>query len=253
MSDFVLYDAVNSPCGRRVRMTLLEKKVGFEIRWLALALMEQKQDWYLKMNPSGLVPTLLHSERSLFDSNVIIEYLARSLPGIELIPDSLALQTEMRLWMAFEMEWAKPFRDAIYQSYAKSRLQETGLDTASLSAKISKNTANPAYLNAAKSILNEPTDQNILNDRINVLMERMQWLETRLADNRQWLLGDCFSLADITLGPRLDMFPFIGVEDLYQRFPQIGTYMERLKSRPSWHSSDIKPSVNENITIVKAD
>ncbi|NKB37693.1 MAG: hypothetical protein GKR93_11055 [Gammaproteobacteria bacterium] len=251
MSDIVLYDAVNSPCGRRVRMTLLEKKADFEIRWLALAVMEQKQDWYLKLNPAGLVPTLIHAEQSLFDSNVINEYLARSLAGIELIPDSLSLQTEMRMWMAFEMEWAKPFREAIYQSYGKSRLRETGLDTASLSARVRENTANTAYLNTAKSVLNDPIDEKRLNDCIKVLMERMQWMEEQLSDSRDWLLGKKFTLADITLGPRLDMFPFIGVNDLYQRYPRIGSYMERLKSRPSWESSDIKPPVNENVTFVR--
>jgi hypothetical protein len=35
MTDIVLYDAANSPCGRRVRMCLIEKARAFELRRIA--------------------------------------------------------------------------------------------------------------------------------------------------------------------------------------------------------------------------
>ncbi len=81
MSDFILYDAANSPCARKVRMMLIENDIEFESRWLALAVMEQKQPWYLKLNPNGLVPTLLHNDNVIFEANVIIEYLDQILPN----------------------------------------------------------------------------------------------------------------------------------------------------------------------------
>lgn len=64
MNEIILYDAANSPCGRRVRMCLLEKGLNFEIRWLNIGLMDQKQSWYLKLNPNGLVPTLVHNGKA---------------------------------------------------------------------------------------------------------------------------------------------------------------------------------------------
>ena len=86
MGDIVLYDAANSPCGRRVRLCLLEKGLPFEIRWLKLGLMDQKQPRYLKLNPSGLVPTLIHDGRTLDESNVINEYLDAVFPDPPLMP-----------------------------------------------------------------------------------------------------------------------------------------------------------------------
>ena len=80
MAELILYDAANSPCARRVRMCLIEKGVPFEIRWMGLGLMDQKQAWYLKLNPNGLVPTLVHGERALYESNVINEYLDATFP-----------------------------------------------------------------------------------------------------------------------------------------------------------------------------
>ena len=241
MSDFILYDAANSPCARKVRMMLIENDIEFESRWLALAVMEQKQPWYLKLNPNGLVPTLLHGDTVIFDANVIIEYLDKTLPGSNLVPDSVDLQTQMRMWMAFEMEWAKPFRDVIYQTYAKKRLRETGVSAAFLGGEIQKRTTNPAYLHAATSVLLDPVNEQYLSDRIAILMERMAWMEGQLTHNDAWLLGDDFSLADIALAPRLDMFSFIGVTDFYFRYPLIEAYMNRIKARPSWARSEMYP------------
>ena len=241
MSNFILYDAANSPCARKVRMMLIENDVEFESRWLALAVMEQKQPWYLKLNPNGLVPTLLHDDKAIFDANVIIEYLDNTLPGSNLIPDSIDLQSQMRMWMAFEMEWAKPFREAIYQTYAKTRLRETGVSAASLSGEIQQRTTNPAYLHTAASVLLDPVNEQHLSDLIAILMERMAWMEEQLLHKDTWLLGEDFSLADIALAPRLDMFSFIGVTDLYSRCPLIGAYMDRIKARPSWAKSEMYP------------
>ena len=251
-TDFKLYDAANSPCGRRVRMTLLEKKCDFEICWLNLGFMEQKQDWYLKLNPSGLVPTLVHGEHTIFDANVICEYLDHVFPEPSLVPKSPALQVEMRMWMAFEMEWAKPFREAIYQTYGKTRLQSTQITEESLTEKIAANTKNPVYANFARRILTEPADHERLFEYIEILFERMSWLENKLSDNRQWLLGDEFSLADVTLAPRLDMFPFIGVNDLYERYPNIQKFMQRIVERPSWQASALLPDPDRKPTLVSA-
>jgi hypothetical protein len=57
MSELVLYDAPGTPSPRRVKMCLLEKGLPFKIKWLNIALMDQKTPSYLKLNPTGLVPS----------------------------------------------------------------------------------------------------------------------------------------------------------------------------------------------------
>jgi glutathione S-transferase len=56
----VLYDALNSPAGRRVRITLLEKNLRADVRWLNLAHMDHKRPEFLRINPNGSVPALRH-------------------------------------------------------------------------------------------------------------------------------------------------------------------------------------------------
>jgi glutathione S-transferase len=245
MTDLVLYDAANSPCGRRVRMCLIEKGLAFEIRWLGLGLMDQKQPWYLKLNPNGLVPTLVHGERVIYESNVINEYLDAIFPARPLVPKDPYLQAQMRMWMAFELEWAKPFRDAIYETMGKKRLQDSGITPEQLEEEITRRTGNPYYLKFATRVLTTPRNAELVADRHQVLLEKMQLMEERLSDGRTWLVGDDFTLADIALAPRTEMFPIIEIADLYQRFPRIGAFMERIRARPSWQKSAILPEKGE--------
>jgi glutathione S-transferase len=97
-----------------------------------------------------------------------------------------------------------------------------------------------------------PKNDELIADRHQVLAEKMALMERRLEDGRTWLLGDEFSLADIALGPRTEMFPIIEMTDVYERFPRVGAFMERLRSRPSWALSDIKPDSLDDVTKVPA-
>ena len=252
MSDapLILYDALNSPAGRRVRITLLEKNLRAEVHWLNLALMEQKRPEFLRINPNGTVPALCHADETIFESAVICEYLDSIGTGPCLVPQDTRLARRMREWIAYEQEWARPFREAIYETYARERLRGSGITAEELPARIGANTLNPAWLHLAQSLLARGTDHAALADRVAILMERLGWMEEQLADGRPWLLGDAFSLADIALAPRIEMFPFIGVTDIAERFPQIGRFMLRMRARPSWEPSGQMPAPGVRQTFI---
>jgi glutathione S-transferase len=251
MSDLVLYDAAGVPSPRRVRICLFEKKLPFKIKWLNLGLMDQKRADYLKLNPTGLVPTLIDNGLAIYESNVINEYIDAVYPDPPLVPKDAFGQAEMRMWFAFENDFAKPFRDAAYETLGKERLQSTGITPEKLSEEISKRTTNEAYIRFATKVLTTPRDNELLADRHQVMMEKMAQMDDRLSDGRRWLCGDQFTLADIALGPRVDMFPIIGVTDLYERFPRIGQFMARLKARPSWAASAVRPEPGETERMVQ--
>ena len=85
--------------------------------------------------------------------------------------------------------------------------------------EIGKRTANQAYVRFATKVLAADRDNELIADRQQVLLEKMAQMEDRLADGRTWLCGDQFTLADIALAPRVDMFPVIGMPDIYQQLP----------------------------------
>ena len=252
MPELVLYDAAGAPSPRRVRMCLLEKGLPFTIKWLNLGLMDQKSPAYLKLNPTGLVPTLVYDGKAIFESNVINEYIDAVFPSPPLVPGDSYGQAQMRMWFAFENDFGKPFRDAAYETFAKERLQSAGFTPENLRVEISKRTKNEAYIRFATKVLTTPRDEDVIADRQHVMLEKMAEMDDRLADGRTWLCGDRFTLADIALAPRIDMFPVVGVADLYQRFPRIGAFMERVKARPSWAASGVRPKAGETERIVEA-
>ena len=56
-----LYDFGNSVCCQKVRVTLCEKGLDWESVNVDLFRSEQYDPRYLKLNPKGLVPTLVHN------------------------------------------------------------------------------------------------------------------------------------------------------------------------------------------------
>lgn len=251
MSELVLYDAAGVPSPRRVKMCLLEKGLPFRIKWLNLGLMDQKAPDYLKLNPTGLVPTLIHDGKAIYESNVINEYVDAVFPNPPLVPKDAHGQAGMRMWFAFENDFAKPFRDAVYETMGKERLQSTGITPEKLREEISKRTRNEAYIRFATKVLTSAKDEDLVRDRQLLLMEKMALMEERLSDGRTWLCGEQFTLADIALAPRVEMFPVVGVGDLYTRFPKIGKFMERVKARPSWAGSAVRPEPGETERLIE--
>ena len=140
MSKITLYDGAGTPSPRRVRLCLIEKGIPFKIKWLNLGLMDQKNPSYLKLNPAGLVPTLVHDGKALYESNVINEYLDAVFQNPPLVPKDPWGQAQMRMWFAFENDFAKLFRDSAYETFAKERLQKSGITAEKLREEISRRT-----------------------------------------------------------------------------------------------------------------
>ena len=108
--NLTLYDFQGSPCARRVRAVLLEKGLTWTTRIVDLTKMEQKRPEYLALNPNGVVPTLVHGERVLYESNVITEYLDDVFPHPRLYPIDPWLRAQAKMWQAFELAMAKDYR-----------------------------------------------------------------------------------------------------------------------------------------------
>ena len=249
-TSLFLYDAAGLPSPRRVRMCLFEKRLSFTSHWINVGLMDQKTFAYLKLNPTGMVPTLIHGDRVLYDSNVINEYLDAMYPEPSLVPEDPFARAQMRMWFAFETDYAKPFRDATYETLGKQRVRVPGRTAETFAAEITQRTQNPFYLKLALALLASDTDHTVIADRLQLIFEKMEGLERALDDGREWLCGQQFTLADIAVAPRLEMFPMIGVNDLDERYPGVYAWLVRVKGRPSWAASNVMPINGEAETKV---
>ena len=91
-----LYDFGNSVCCQKVRITLREKGLDWEATRVDLFKAEQYDPKYLKLNPKGLVPTLVHDGNAIAESTLICEYIDDAFPDPPLKPADPAARARMR-------------------------------------------------------------------------------------------------------------------------------------------------------------
>ena len=94
----VMYEYGNSVACQKVRLVLCEKGLEWESRQVDLFRSRQYDPDYLKLNPKGLLPTLMHDGRTVVESTLICEYLEDIFPEPRLIPKTAIERARMRLW-----------------------------------------------------------------------------------------------------------------------------------------------------------
>jgi glutathione S-transferase len=231
-----LYDAPGSPCARRVRAVLLEKGLQWTTRLVDLTRMEQKRPEYLALNPNGVVPTLVHGDRVLYESNVITEYLDEVFPDPPLYPRDPWARAQAKMWQAFELAMAKDFRPLMYARvigpYDRLRPRDEVL------ADARRSTGDPAHLDWVRRVY----DGEVMSDAEaahleSLLLQRLDRLEAALA-GRDWLVGSRYSIADLSVAPRVLMYPMVQLPLEPGRHPRVCDWLARLAARPSFRQSE---------------
>src|SRR3979411_605056 len=82
----ILHHGWRSSASRRVRLCLEEKGLAYEGHVVDMAKMEHHSPVYLKINPNGVIPTLIHDGRPLHESGTICEYLDETFADPPLRP-----------------------------------------------------------------------------------------------------------------------------------------------------------------------
>ena len=95
-----LYHYDHSSAAQKIRIALAEKRLEWVSHHLdtSVAKREHFSPEYLKINPRGIVPTLVHDGLVIRESQVILEYLEDAFPQNPLLPVSPYDRAQMRLW-----------------------------------------------------------------------------------------------------------------------------------------------------------
>ena len=81
----VLHHGWRSSASRRVRLCLEEKGLAYEGHVVDMANLEHHSPEYLKINPLGVIPTMIHDGQPLHESGTICEYLDETWPDPPLL------------------------------------------------------------------------------------------------------------------------------------------------------------------------
>jgi len=109
MKGLHLFHFVMSNCSQRVRIALEEKGLAWTSHHLNLPGNEHVTEDYQRINPNGVVPTLVHDGQVVIESNDIIAYLDEHFPDPPLQPEA----SDARAIVAERIAEASAFQSTI--------------------------------------------------------------------------------------------------------------------------------------------
>ena len=120
-----LYTAA-TPNGHKVSIALEELGLPYSLRVLDLSANEQKEPWFLAINPNGRIPAIVdHDEGdfAVFESGAILIYLAEKTG--RLMPQDAKGRSRVLQWLMFQMGGVGPMMGQanVFFRYFPEKLQ----------------------------------------------------------------------------------------------------------------------------------
>ena len=213
-------------------MVLAEKALDWKGHYLDILVGDQFDPDYLKLNPKGVVPTLVDDGEVIRESTLICEYLDEKFPEPPLKPASPAGKVRMRYWTKFIDEYLHPMC-AVLTFTASHRHTINRLGPEGVEAYLAK-TPNPDLERRKREWLELGFEGPEVVKAVKTYDKLLADMEETLAGS-DWLAGDNFSLADISVVPYVNRLEVLNMLAPWppQR-PRVMDWFERMKARASF-------------------
>jgi glutathione S-transferase len=239
-----LYHMPVAICAQKTRVCLAEKGVPWDSEDVTERLRSAE---YLKLNPSGYVPTFVHEGKVVTESKVISEFIDESFDGPPLQPEDPYQRSIMRRWTKqiddslhpciFILSFVSLFRDRLLQAPESEQKKAIPLD--------------PMKAERTLNMLRLGWQSPYLAMAVTRFEKLAIDLEAALRQS-QWLAGDRYSLADADFTPYLQRMEDLGLNWLWQDKPALTAWYTRVRSRPSFSAvvkDWIKPQEREAVAV----
>ena len=232
-----LYHHGTSVCAAKPRIVLAEKSLEWTSHYIDILKGEQFTPEYLKLNPKGVVPTLIHDGKVIRESTLIGEYLDEVFPDPPMKPNNALDRHTMRMWTKRIDEEVFP-ATAIITFAISHRHAVLANSPEMLDEYVNK--LGPAEAPQRRRRLETGIEDADAKAALKVFHKFFADMETALARG-PWLAGENFSLAEAGVTPfvnRLDMLELSGMWT--EARPHLTGWWERIKARPMFQDSLFK-------------
>ncbi len=190
-----LYTAA-TPNGKKVSIMFEETGLEYKLHKINLSELEQKEDWFLNINPNGRIPAIIDRDEddfTVFESGAILIYLAEK--SGKFIPTENKGRSRVIQWVMFQMAGIGPMQGQanVFYRYTPEKIQY----------------AIDRYQNETKRLYNV--------------------LDTQLSENK-YITGD-YSIADIANWPWIDAHEWAGIS--LEEFPNLERWHKQVGERPA--------------------
>jgi glutathione S-transferase len=186
-----------TPNGWKASVTLEELELPYQTHAINLSSGEQKQEWFLKLNPNGRIPVIVDrgaGDLAVFESGAIMIYLAEKTG--RLLPRDLAGRSRAIQWLMFQMGGIGPMMGQanVFFRYFPEKIP----------AAISR------YQNESRRLF--------------------EVLDRRLGES-EWLAGDAYTIADIANWCWVRTYRWSGVS--VDGLAHLRRWLDAIKARPA--------------------
>ena len=198
-------------------MTLHEKGVKWTSHHLDLLREENITSEYFAIHPKGLVPTLVHDGTVIIESTDIIHYLDETFPDPPLRPNDHKGRAQISRW-----------------------LERASTNHMCVKTYMFGNQIGPSMQNQELLVFHEKNSsakglpKKSLSKAAKVIHDCFQKLDNIL-DDRDWIVGETFSLADIAWIPLYVTLNNAGFP--FNDYQNVNRWKKAIQKRPSFSSA----------------
>ncbi|KAF2824815.1 glutathione S-transferase [Ophiobolus disseminans] len=220
-TDITLYTE-GTPNGLKTSIALEELGLEYKVVTLDFSAHEQKEPWFLEINPNGRIPALTDKDESgreikIFESGAILMYIVATYDEENRIsyPYGTMEHWETVSWLMWQMGGLGPM-----QGQANH------------------------FTRFAPEKLKYPIDRYV-----NETHRLYRTLDRQLAKNGTgYIVGDRVTIADIAIWPWVAAHNFSGLPSIAQ-YPAIVNWFEKLLQRPGFEAGRNVPRPHFHITL----
>lgn len=224
-----LYHNINSVCAQKVRIALKEKGQNFKDHLMMLR-GDQFDPSYLKLNPNGVVPTLVHDGQSIVESSLILYYIDELFPEPPLMPKDARGRYRVRMYNKLIDEYVHnsctilTFATAFRPAFLK-------MPRDSWQAEVNKS---PLKRRAEykRSVIEQGLESEFVVDAVRQHQKLLSWMADDLSRGT-FLAGDAFSNADVAVIPYILRLELLKLSGLWAHHSAIAEWWTQMRNRPS--------------------